>query len=104
MEPNVPSFPIFSVQRFTLVQKACGTASQLRQILGHFNDAEAAFEMARTEAWQALCAYARKPASSSPPEALELAVDDTEWGYDLRRNGRVVDRFWVHDRLSTLVP
>ena len=98
MKPIVPSLQSFSVLRFTLMQKACGTASQFREIIGYFNDAELAFETAKTAAWQALCVHARTPLSDSGCEALELMVEDTEWGYDLRCNGRVVDRFWIHDR------
>ena len=83
--------------------KPCGTASQTRQILGYFHDAEAAFDLAKTEAWNALCTYSRDLEYGSPFEALELEVDDTEWGYDLRRNGRMVDRFWIHDLHANLV-
>lgn len=32
-----------------------------------------------------------------------LEINDTEWGYDLRRNGQIVDRFWVHDSHSKQV-
>lgn len=98
MKPIVPSLQSFSVLRFTLVEKACGTASQAREILGYFNDAELAFEMAKNAAWKALCVHARSPLSPTDGESLELMVEDTEWGYDLRCNGRVVDRFWIHDR------
>ena len=97
MNPIIPSLQSFSVLRFTLVEKACGTAIQAREILGYFNDVELAFEMAKNAAWKALCVHARTPLSAKEGESLELIVEDTEWGYDLRCNGRVVDRLWIHD-------
>ncbi|MCX6938083.1 MAG: hypothetical protein NTU80_09335 [Verrucomicrobia bacterium] len=93
-------FPAFTVMRFTYVREADGKPNQQRAFLGCFHDPEAAFERAKTEAWQALCVLSRAPEGMPSNESWELAVCGTEWGYDLCRNGRVVDRFWVHDRDS----
>jgi len=96
MNPHSPS--AFTLIRFTPVTKAGGVLTQHREILGGFTDAEAAFDTAKARAWQALCQLARL-ADSAPlsGESWDLEIDDTEWGYDLRRNGQIVDRFWVHD-------
>ncbi len=90
--------------RFTYVQDADGKPNQRRSFLGCFNEPEAAFERAKTEAWQALCVLSRSSETIPSQEGWELTVSDTEWGYDLSRNGRVVDRFWVHDREASRVP
>ncbi|MEN9842113.1 MAG: hypothetical protein RL376_1913 [Verrucomicrobiota bacterium] len=93
-------FPAFTVMRFTNIQDGSGTLRQQRVLLGCFHDPEEAFERAKNEAWQALCLLSRAPDGPPCAEGWELAVCGTEWGYDLCRNGRVVDRFWVHDRDS----
>ncbi len=98
MTPEPASRSDFTLIRFTPARNAGGLQTQHREILGGFTDAEAAFETAKKRAWQALCRLAQL-ADSAPlgGERWDLEIDDTEWGYDLRRNGRIVDRFWVHD-------
>jgi hypothetical protein len=93
-------FPTFTLMRFTYVQNADGSPNQQRSFLGCFNEPVAAFERAKAEAWQALCVLSRSTEPIPADEGWELSVSDTEWGYDLCRNGQVVDRFWVHDRDS----
>lgn len=90
--------PAFTLLRFTLVQKSGGLLTQRREALGGFADPETAFLAAKARAWEALCLLAR-PDGEAPSETscCEFQVEDTEWGYDLRRNGQIVDRFWVHD-------
>jgi hypothetical protein len=93
---SAPDRPPFTLFRFQLVRKPCGAPTQNREVLRGFADVETALAFAKAQAWQALCQLAG-PQSSSSAAALELRVDDTEWGYDVRRNGLVVDRYWVHD-------
>lgn len=90
--------PAFTLLRFTLVQKNGGLLTQRRESLGAFHDPEAVFLAAKTRAWQALCLLAHPGGDEACAASDEdLQIQDTEWGYDLRRNGQIVDRFWVHD-------
>jgi hypothetical protein len=89
--------PAFTVIRFTFVHPPLGFPTQNRETIGRFDDAEDAFATARALAWNALCQLAGAGAPSGSHTGWEAAVRDTEWGYDLVHNGRIVDRFWVHD-------
>lgn len=91
------SCPAFTLLRFTLVRSPAGVLTQERETLGTFADAITAFNTAKHRAWLAFCQLAQSAKTPNDP-GWDLAVCDTEWGYDLRRNGQIVDRFWVHDR------
>lgn len=95
MKPS--SLTPFTVLRFTLAQNASGAPTQRRETIGGFLDPELAFAAARVRAWQALRQLAVQMAAASAAGRPVLEIQDTEWGYDLRRDGQVVDRFWVHD-------
>ncbi len=96
MMPPLPC-PAFTLLRFTFVRSPAGVLTQERETLGTFADAITAFDTAKHRAWLAFCQLAQSARTPADP-GWDLAVCDTEWGYDLRHHGQVVDRFWVHDR------
>jgi len=87
--------PGFSVLRFTLDVTAEGKPTQKVQECGAYASVEAAFAVARTKAMQELQRARQRVLDPSPAEIFHL--EDTEWGYDLRREHLIVTRFWVHD-------
>lgn len=93
----------FTVLRFTLTHTEGGVLTQRRETVGGFVDPELAFTAARLRAGQALRQLAIEAGACPPEERPVLEINDTEWGYDLRRNGQIVDRFWVHDSHSKQV-
>lgn len=88
--------------QFTLHLDPSGTPSQNRCDLGRFDGIVEAFNTARLAA---LHAYTHMLTCSSPTDgcAGNLTFVDTEWGYDIRRKGLVVERFWVHDREAAVL-
>jgi hypothetical protein len=99
--PSQPPSPAFTLLRFTLVKRPDGAFSQTREAFGRFTDPEAAFVAAKHLAWQTLSLMAPVGASTTrAPTAPAATLRDTEWGYDLVRDGRIVERFWVHDHHS----
>lgn len=116
---HVPSNkpPAFIVIHFELRVDPAGRPSQDRQILGRHARIDTAFVAARLAAVQCLFHLRRaQPSKVSAPGLAGLAglsgeanksgevsggdrwkLEDTEWGYDVRQDGLVVHRFWVHD-------
>lgn len=97
MTPQPDPASVFTLLRFTLVRNDGGLLTQRREHLGTFATPESAFSTAKTQAWLALRRLALDAGSALAAHQSEMRVCDTEWGYDLRRDGQVIDRFWVHD-------
>ncbi|WP_221032038.1 hypothetical protein [Actomonas aquatica] len=89
----------FRVLQFTLQRNAAGHPTQSRHDLGHFEEIVEAFNAARLAALQSYTRRLRTPDG----KAGILRFIDTEWGYDIRREGLVVERFWVHDRAAAVL-
>ncbi len=89
----------YRVMQFTLKRDAVGNPSQDRRDLGLFDEIVEAFNAARLAALQAYTRMLRTPDG----KAGILRFVDTEWGYDIRREGLVVERFWVHDREAAVL-
>ena len=85
----------FSVFRFGLVRDPADRLTQRVKNCGKFPCVESAFATARAAAlqeWQEELA-----APTGEMRVKEIRLNDTEWGYDLKRDHFVVARFWVHD-------
>lgn len=95
-ENNVGSYRVL---QFTLELNAAGQASQNRRDLGRFQGIIEAFNTARLAALQAYTRMLKSPEGKTGT----LNFVDTEWGYDIRRQGLVVERFWVHDRAAAVL-
>ncbi len=93
------STPAFRVLQFTLQRDAAGNPAQDRRDLGRFDEIVDAFNSARLAALQTYTRMLRTPDG----KAGILRFIDTEWGYDIRREGLVVERFWVHDREAAVL-
>ena len=89
----------FRVIQFTLQLDDAGKASQNRRDIGDYEGIIEAFNAARLAALQAYTRMLRSPEG----KAGALRFIDTEWGYDIRRQGLVVERFWVHDREAAVL-
>ena len=89
----------FRVMQFTLQMDESGKPSQNRRDIGNYEGIIEAFNAARLAALQAYTRMLRTPDG----KAGSLRFIDTEWGYDIRRQGLVVERFWVHDREAAVL-
>lgn len=85
--------------QFTLHLDPEGHPTQNRRDLGQFTGIVEAFNAARLGALQAYTRMLKSP--DNKPGTLTF--EDTEWGYDVRRSGLVVERFWVHDRAAAVL-
>ncbi|MEN9402286.1 MAG: hypothetical protein RL091_989 [Verrucomicrobiota bacterium] len=97
--------PGFSVLRFSLTQTTDGRLTQEVRRCGEFTDVESAFDTARMEAlreWQE--AVNQPEVSNRPGRIAEIKIKDTEFGYELKCNHKVVSRFWVHDSTPAAIP
>jgi hypothetical protein len=97
--------PGFSVLRFSLTQTSDGRLTQEVRRCGDFTDVESAFDTARMEAlreWQE--AVNQPEVSNRPGRIAEIKIKDTEFGYELKCNHKVVSRFWVHDSTPAAIP
>ena len=65
---------------------------------GVFDSVESAFMAARLHAMQMWRRLWDERNVSRVQKPVEIELLDTEWGYDLRMDFKVVARFWVHDR------
>ena len=91
----------YSLFQFTLTTREEGTASQKSHCWGDTFSIEDAFNAAKSlvtgdyEAMHTL--LAQKAAKDAP---INLQINDTEFGYDLRHNYLVVSRYWIHAKAS----
>jgi hypothetical protein len=86
----------FSVMRFTIEKMEDGTCMQKVLQLGDFPSIETAFNTARKEAIRELNeAFRAEPLLM--PSVRRIKLNDTEWGYELKRDHQIVARYWVHD-------
>ena len=85
----------FSVFRFGLAKDPAGNLTQRVKNCGKFPCVESAFATARAAALQEWEETLAKPSNEEP--VRDIRLNDTEWGYDLKRDHFVVARFWVHD-------
>ena len=93
----------YSVLRFVLKQKPDGCYTQSVQRCGDFQSVELAFATARMEAvreWQ----ESRDTVAGDGPQVRQVEIRDTEWGYELHRDHRVMVRYWVHDGQPAYLP
>lgn len=82
--------------QFTLTTREAGTAAQKSHCWGENFSIEEAFEAARAlvrRDFEAMSALLRQKGGTDP---LNLQINDTEFGYDLRHNFLVVSRYWIH--------
>ncbi len=110
MSAPTPDLALFQVMHFCLGLNADGQPTQSREVIGRHRHVETAFVTAQLAAVQC-CRRLRQSApaathsdNDNEPDrearsaAERIQLCDTEWGYDVRREGLVVERFWVHDR------
>jgi hypothetical protein len=92
----------YSVFRFGLQRSNEGKLTQQVQNCGKYPTVEGAFATAREAAlreWQEALAM-----PDGDVRVKNIRINDTEWGYDLKRDHLTIARFWVHDgRPSELV-
>ncbi len=84
----------FRVMQFTLHVDDAGHPAQNHRDLGRYQGIVEAFNTARLAALKAYTSLLKTPEGRTGT----LTFIDTEWGYDIRRQGLVIERFWVHDR------
>jgi|GEM_PF-1396559 len=87
----------YSLFQFTLTTREEGTASQKSHCWGENFNIEDAFKAAKslvTRDFEAMQALLSQKAGKDAP--LNLQINDTEFGYDLRHNYLVVSRYWIH--------
>lgn len=103
----------YCVLHFQLWVDEAGRPTQKRQVVGRHGRIDTAFVAARVAAVQCVHRLRRaksaavaptretgggeggKPSAEATP--VRWVLHDTEWGYEVRRDGLVVHRFWVHD-------
>jgi hypothetical protein len=85
----------FSVYRFGLAKDPAGKLTQRVQSCGKFANVETAFATARAAALQEWEEALAMP--DGDVRVKDIRINDTEWGYDLKRDHLTVARFWVHD-------
>lgn len=75
-------------------------ATQRSRTCGQDYSIEEAFAAARTLVLQDYANLGRTLASDEPAAALSssLRIHETEFGYDLVHNHRVVSRYWIHPK------
>ncbi len=87
----------YTVIQFSLETEKNGAPRQRMKNWGAHASVEAAFTNARclaNRAWSTL-----RDGGTSPQETPSLV--DTEWGYDVRLGPLTVQRFWVHENVTS---
>ena len=98
-----PSKPDFAVLRFSLCETDEGKLTQHVSRCGEFVSIETAFDRAKAEAlreWH----EALNGATDETGRVREIRLNDTEWGYELKRDHLTVARYWVHDGRPAVIP
>ena len=91
----------YSLFQFTLTTREEGTASQKSHCWGDNFSIEDAFNAAKslvTRDYEAMHTLLAQKAAKDAP--INLQINDTEFGYDLRHNYLVVSRYWIHAKAS----
>ncbi|HQF40095.1 MAG TPA: hypothetical protein PK322_13330 [Opitutaceae bacterium] len=91
----------YSLFQFTLTSRDEGTAAQRSHCWGENFSIEEAFNAAKalvTRDYDAMRTLLRQKGGAD--EKLNLQINDTEFGYDLRHNFLVVSRYWIHAKPS----
>lgn len=94
--------PGYSVLRFSLQAIDGGKYTQHVSRCGEFVSIETAFDKAKAEAireWQAALDQGQETG-----KVREIRLNDTEWGYELKRDHLTVARYWVHDGQPSEIP
>lgn len=95
----------YSLFQFTLTKREEGTASQKSHCWGENLTIEEAFNTAKTlvtRDFEAMRTLLRQKGDEDAN--LNLQINDTEFGYDLRHNFLVVSRYWIHAKPTLQKP